>query len=148
MKNNVKMIAMTALLAVSLAGTAILPTRSGGVLGKVLIGGGIGYVVDKYGDKINDAINKLTLKNNMESKECTKVVPIITLGSGGYAGAVQVVGPADSVEQTKAVLQLEENAAFGVKVRLKALIPVDKISASGAKRLDDVGVSAIIDVGI
>lgn len=148
MKKSFKMIALSAVLAASLAGTAVLPVNSGGVLGKVLVGGGVALIVDKYGDQINDVINKLTLKNNMASKECTKVVPIITIGSGGYAGAVQVVGPIKSVEETKAVLQLEENKVLGLKVRVKALIPVDKTSASGTRRIDDVGVSAIIDIGI
>lgn len=107
--------------------------------------GGIGLVVDRVGPDINKAINKL--QNFSDSQEqMTKVVPILSLGSGKYIGAVQVMGRRDLVSKVKAVVQLETK--FAGAVRLKALVPVEAKSVSNVKRVVGVGVSAIVDLKI
>ena len=75
------------------------------------------------------------------------MVPILTLGSGGYVGAVQVTGPQELVDRTQAVVQIEGNFN-GSQFRVKALIPIDSKNPVNFSRVNGVGVSAIIDVRI
>ena len=82
----------------------------------------------------------------ISSDYATKLVPIITVGDGSYAGAAQVSGPKEQVDKCQAALQLE--ASFFKSFRAKALIPVDKVAISGINRVQGVGVSAQIDVKI
>jgi hypothetical protein len=104
---------------------------------------GAGIVVEKFGKQINKAINTLLLNNKAEIKDATKVVPILSIGSGGHIGAAQVSGPEDKVEQVEAVFQIEGkwNA-----IRLKALVPSDSKNPLKLNRVEKVGVSAIIDL--
>lgn len=86
-----------------------MPTVNASIFGDVLKVGGIGYLVDRYANELNDFINALTAKHGVSSEYATKVVPIITIGSGGYVGAAQVSGPQELVDECKAALQLEGN---------------------------------------
>ncbi|MGI6559341.1 MAG: hypothetical protein ACOX20_10580 [Limnochordia bacterium] len=107
---------------------------------------GIGYAVRTFGPQLNDLINTLTLNHNLENRDATKVVPIITIGTGGYIGAAQVSGPKEKVDEVEAVAQLEGNFMNGL-FRAKVLVPVDNINPTqGIKRVFGVGVSAIIDI--
>ncbi len=114
-------------------------------LGSLIKVGGVGVLVSKYGDAINDFLNKLLMKNGVGTDYATKVVPVLSVGGGGYIGAVQVVGPSAQVAQVKAVGQLEgsyNNSLF----RAKALIPIDSMDVTHLSRVQGVGVSAIIDL--
>ncbi len=115
-------------------------------LGDVIKVAGVGVAVDRFGPDINKAINKL--QNFSDSQQLmTKVVPIISVGKGGYIGAVQVMGPPALVQKVKAVAQLETD--FVRAVRLKALIPVEsKDVVKNIKRVVGVGISAIVDLKI
>ncbi len=127
------------------AGTAMQSKafNLGDVLGSVVKVGGVGFVVDKYGDSINSFLNKVFAQNNLSTVYATKVVPIVSMGQGKYIGAVQVTGPQVEVEKVKAVLQLETSFnAF----RLKGLVPIDTQNPLKANRVQGVGVSAIVDV--
>ena len=111
-------------------------------LGKVLVGGGIAVAVSKFGPQINTFVNKLTNHKDTVTVK-TKVVPIVSVGSGAYVGAVQVTGGAKDVKRVKAVAQVE--GKFN-QFRIKALIPIGTEKAT--KKLDripNVGVSALID---
>lgn len=114
-------------------------------LGSVLKVGGISVLVSKYGDSINDFLNKLLMKNGVGTDYATKVVPVISIGNGGYIGAVQVVGPTAQVAQVQAVGQLEGSYNDSL-FRAKALIPMDSTDVSHLNRVQGVGVSAIIDL--
>ncbi len=114
-------------------------------LDKILKGGGIMFAVDKFGPDINKAINTLTKTNNVGTEYETKVVPVLSVGTGSYAGAVQVAGPRTAVEKVKAVAQIE--GKFGpLGIRFKALIPIASKSVSDIKRVPGVGVSGILDI--
>ena len=65
------------------------------------------------------------------------------MGTGGYIGAVQVVGPKAQVDKVKAVGQLEFK--FSKIARIKGLIPIDNINITNVNRVEGVGVSAVID---
>jgi hypothetical protein len=130
------------LLAGSLA--AVAPVRAG--IGDVLKGAGIVLLVNQFGEEINTAINRLTVNKGVGTEDRTKVVPIISIGQGGYAGAAQVSGPAHLVDKVKAVAQLETNFS-GKTFRIKVLVPVEsKDIVKDLKRVSGVGVSAVIDV--
>ncbi|MHB1458137.1 MAG: hypothetical protein ACYC0V_14605 [Armatimonadota bacterium] len=116
-------------------------------LGSILKVGGVSLLVNNYGGQMNDAINKLTMNKGVAVEDRTKVVPIISVGSGSYVGAAQVSGPALQIDKVKAVAQLETKFPIVSNVRLKALIPVaSKSGFSNIKRVTGVGVSAIIDI--
>lgn len=112
-------------------------------LGSILKVGGISVLVSKYGDSINDFLNKLLMKNGVGTDYATKVVPILSVGTGKYIGAVQVVGPTEQVDKVKAVAQLE--GTFNGITRANALIPIESLSVSNLSRVQGVGVSATID---
>ena len=131
-----------ALVCGFLLGQGTAPAQAG-ILGTVVKGGAVSLLVSQFADQLNSAINTLTAKYPISSDYATKVVPIITVGDGSYAGAAQVSG---QVDKCQAALQLE--ASFFKSFRAKALIPVDKVAISGINRVQGVGVSAQIDVKI
>ena len=139
---NKKLVAAIAAVYLLGAGTRALPAQAFD-LGSVLKLGGISYLVSRFGSEINTFINKLTLQKGLDTHYATKVVPILSLGSGSYIGAVQVVGPKAQVDKVKAVGQLE--GSFVKVARVKALIPIDATSISNINRVEGVGVSAIVD---
>ncbi|MCC6485700.1 MAG: hypothetical protein IT209_12735 [Armatimonadetes bacterium] len=116
-------------------------------LGSVIKVGGIGFLVKQFGPDINKAINAAFGKKSFDPYDATKVVPIISLGNGGYVGAAQVQGPARAIDEVQAVGQIE--VAFGNKsFRIKALVPVDSLNPTKVSRVKGTGVSAVIDVRI
>lgn len=147
MNTRIKLLFLTVCLIASLATASVVNTQAFS-LGDVVKVGGVGFIVEKFGGQINDFINKLTANKNLSTTESTNVVPIISLGGGGYIGAVQIIGAKANVEKCKAVVQLEANAAFGKNLRIKALVPVGSKTTSNIKRIYGVGVSAIIDIRI
>ena len=111
---------------------------------------GIGYVVTLLDDELNGFINDLLHNKNVGIRDQTKVVPIVSIGSGKYVGAAQITGAAEKLDQVKAVAQGELGTeAFGQGLRLKILLPVDtKKPWEGIKGISGVGVSAVIDFRI
>src|SRR6056297_172920 len=67
----------------------------GGAIGDLVKIFGIGWVVNKFSDDIDDAINDLLQQRDAEIANATKVVPILRVGEGGgtAVGAAQVQGP-------------------------------------------------------
>ena len=147
MSAKVKLTLLTLVLAAAFLCTSTVSTQAL-KLGDIFKVGGVAFVVDKFGDQINSFVNKLTANKDAGTTEATKVVPILSLGGGGYIGAVQIIGAKDNVEKCKAVIQIEANAVFGKNIRVKALVPVGSKTTSKIKRIYGVGVSAIIDIRI
>ena len=140
-----------ALMAAAMIGTSVFSGVSasglGSILGGIVIVGGIGFLVDKYGESLNSAINSVMMKEGAGTNYATKVVPIVSIGNRGYIGAAQVIGDADQVEKVEAVGQLEiswNNKLF----RIKGLIPMDSKNPTSFSRVQGVGVSAVIDVRV
>ena len=107
---------------------------------------GISYVVRKFGGQINDFITKLAGERGVEWEGTTKVVPIISVGQGGYIGAAQVQGPPDRVSSVRAVGQVETRFQ---NLRVKLLVPVNTTSLpKNPTRIKGVGVSALVDFKI
>lgn len=118
---------------------------AGAQIDKVLKGGGIAFVISKFGPDINKFINGLTGTKKDSDDFATKVVPILSAGSGAYAGAVQVAGPEEAVRQVEAVAQIEGNFR-PAGVRARALIPIASKNVTNIKRVQGVGVSGLIDI--
>lgn len=118
-------------------------------LGDILKGGGIilggGTLIKALASQIDSFINTITLNKGAQFKGFTKVVPIVSLGSGTHLGAAQVGGTNKAdVEKVKAVAQIEGEFS---SVRARALIPVDSENPlQQFRRVQGVGVTAIIDV--
>lgn len=122
-----------------------MTTVQAGILDKVVKGGVIGYAVDATAGPLNDGINAVTAKYGVSSTDATKVVPIISVGDGSRAGAAQVSGPVEKVDQVKAALIIEQTI---LGIRAKILIPVDRVDYKNVNRVQGVGVSASLDVKI
>lgn len=114
-------------------------------LSDILKAGGVVAVVKVFGKQINDAINTVLMNRKLENKQATKVVPIVSIGSGAYVGAAQVIGDKDAVRKVEAVAQIEVNLPGSA--RGKILIPIDNATnLSKIRRVYKVGISAVIDV--
>ena len=132
----------TLLLAFTLAfGSGAWASGLGDLIG--VVGGG--FLVSAIAGPLNNFINTVTLNKGAKVEGHTKVVPIVSLGTGTRIGAAQVAGPrGDSIEKTKAVAQIE--ATFRDRIRAKILVPVDSENpVKQFRRVQGVGVSAIID---
>jgi hypothetical protein len=124
--------------------------QASGILEQIIKTLGIGAIVDRFADPLNDFINTLTLNRGVEVKQQTKVVPIITVGTGTYVGAVQIAGPEDAVNKVKAVAQIEGDFRSG-DFRIRALVPVNTKNPGdlkNIKRVEEVGITALIDINI
>ncbi|MCS7233153.1 MAG: hypothetical protein N3C62_00035 [Synergistetes bacterium] len=108
-----------------------------------VVGGGL--LVKTMAEPLNSFINEVTLNRGVKNNYATKVVPIVSVGSGVYIGAAQVSGPAKAIDETKAVARLE--VSFQGKARIDVLIPIDSENPlERFRRVQGVGVSAIIDL--
>ena len=133
-------LALCLILSMAIAATARLD------LGDVLKIGGIAFLVTQYGDKINTVIDGALGEREAAAAGATKVVPILSVGEGGYIGAAQVVGSPESVQRVKAVFQVEIQVS---SFRAKALIPAATSKAKTTpSRAKGVGVSAVIEFKI
>jgi hypothetical protein len=107
--------------------------------------GGAVLVADKFGKDIDKGINSLTQFKATDVVK-TKIVPILSIGQGGYVGIAQVMGPVAQVDKVQAVGQVEGDFARRA-LRLKALVPIStKTPGKSLDRVDGVGVSAIADI--
>ena len=132
--------AVVLVFVISLSGMA-LAIDLGDLIGAV----GGGFIVSQVAGPLNDFINTVTFNKGAKVEGHTKVVPIVSLGSGTRIGAAQVAGPrGEAIQKTKAVAQLE--VTFRDRLRTKILIPIDSENpVKQFKRVQGVGVSAIID---
>ena len=131
------------LVAASLLfGGAALAVDLTDILGAV----GGGFLVSAIAGPMNDFINTITLNKGAKVEGHTKVVPIVSIGSGTHIGAAQVAGPrGDAINGTKAVAQIA--ATFQDSLRVKILVPIDSENPiQRFRRVQGVGVSAIIDL--
>jgi len=133
----------TAALAASLGLGAAHAGQLDDLLGRGIKAVGIKFVVQRFGGEINKAINTLLNQRGIRYEGVTKVVPIVSLGSGAYMGAAQIQGEESLVRQARGVVQVE--VPLG-RVRGKALVPVNSLTPGrGYKRIRGTGVTAVID---
>jgi hypothetical protein len=133
--------------AMVLAFAANAVAASNSILNKALKGAAIGFAVTQVAGPLDKFINSITLNKDMPSNYGTKVVPILSVGEKGYIGGAQVSGPKTLVNQCKAVFQYEDNFSNN-EYRIKALVPSSSLNPIELKRVDKVGISALIDVSL
>ena len=144
---DMRKIISTLLICVALF--AAIPMASALDLGDVLKGAAVtvvgGAAVKALAPQLNSFINTITFNKGVKYDGYTKVVPILSIGSGTRIGAAQVGAETKSaLDRTKAVGQLEGEFK---SIRAKALIPIDSENPiKQFKRVKGVGVTAIIDV--
>ena len=147
-KKGAALLAATSALGGLLVGQTISVARAQS-LSDLLLGGGILVLVDKFAPQIDRFVSTVTGNKTDSVREVTKVVPILSVGKGGYVGAVQVSGPRNQVDQVRAVAQVEGSTKIGREVRVRGLIPIgnrEPKSLESLSRIKGVGVSALVDV--
>ena len=116
-------------------------------LDQILKIGGISLIVRQFGGSINRVLDKVTGQNKLDDEDTiTKVVPVLSAGSRGAIGIVQVAGPRYQVEKVKAVAQLQTQVKALSTLQARILIPIDADNLTNLRRVPGVGVSAIIDI--
>lgn len=145
LKSMKKKIAALVLCLSILAGGTAWAIDLGNILGDLVGVVGGGFLVSTVAKPLNDFINTITLNKGAKVEGHTKVVPIVSIGSGTRIGAAQVAGPkGSSIESTKAVAQIE--ATFMGRLRVEILVPIDSENPiQRFRRVQGVGVSAVID---
>jgi hypothetical protein len=118
--------------------------------GNILSIGGVALLVDTYRKPINEFINKSLGERQAQAMGATKVVAILSVGSGVYVGAAQVVGVPEAVDKTQAVVQIELPVG---SFRATGYIPISNKKdfaggGGGPKRMKGVGVSALVEFKI
>jgi hypothetical protein len=145
MKANRPLTAGLLVLVVVLS-VLLLPAAWGINLGSLVKVGGIALLVSTYGGEINGFLDKSLGEREAAAQGATKVVPILSLGGGGYIGAAQVVGNPDNVKKVRAVIQVE--GRFG-KFGARVLVPTATEKAlANPQRAKGVGVSAVVEFKI
>lgn len=135
-----------AVFAVGLLSGLVVAPQASAQLDKILKGGGILLAVDKFGGEINNFVDRLV--GNPPRGGETKVVPILSLGKGTYAGAAQITGPKAQVDKVRAIAQVEGDARVGLQIRVKGLIPIENREVKNLdslKRVSGVGITGLID---
>jgi len=145
-----RMLVAVLVMGALLGGTAAVYAQD---LGSVIKTLGVGAAVKMFAPQLNSFINSILRAKDAETKQTTKVVPILSIsigiGTPGQAtiGAAQVAGSKSAVEKVQAVAALEGN--FQGVFHIKALVPVDSLEPwKRLRRVPGVGVSAIIDLKI
>lgn len=70
----------------------------------------------------------------------TKIVPILTFGSGGRVGVAQVSGPVSRVDDVKAVVQIATDYKDAARIRVMVPISTENV-VSNLKRVPQVSVT-------
>ena len=115
-----------------------------GGAGDVIKGGAILLASNALADPINKAINTVTFNKGIPNSASTKVVPVISMGSGTRVGFVQVSGPKDLVNKTKAVIQIETKLTVK-NLDIEIFVPSSSVNPLKFKRVQGVGITALVD---
>lgn len=105
---------------------------------------GIVYLIKEFGSELNDVANKALKDKSVPNVEATKVVPILTVGDGIDAGACQVTGPKEKVDQVKMVYAIHSNLDKGKKFFIEGLVPSTSTNPTKIDRVYGVGVVSMI----
>ncbi len=144
-----KKLTATVLGIVLLFSGIALPAGAGVDLPALLRIFGAGYVVDLFSEQLDNFVNTVVFDHRVETRDATKVVPIVSIGTGVTVGAAQVSGARDQVAQVQAVGEIDEfeGESSNKFFRARVLVPLNgKNPLGGFQRVSGVGVSAIIDL--
>lgn len=105
---------------------------------------GIVYLIKQFGPQLNEVANKALADKSVPNVEATKVVPILTVGDGIDAGACQITGPKEKVDQVKMVYAIHSSLDKGKKFEIDGLVPSTSINPTKIDRVYGVGVVSMI----
>lgn len=141
---RVPKVGVSAIIDVALAGKLKVEYYSGGVGGgEILRAAAVAVGMKAAAEPINKFINTITFNKNMSNE----VVPMASFGEKAYIGGTQVTGPIRLLNQVKAVWQYEDLFSDG-RFRVKVLVPTNAINPLKMKRVEGVGITAVIDTSI
>jgi hypothetical protein len=141
---RVAKVGVTAIIDVSLDGRMRGVTVGTGIqTDDVIRGAAVLAAVTMAGPEINKAVNALTFNKG----EATSFVPYASIGEKAYLGGAQVSGSAATISKVKAVWQYED-LFDGGKFRIRAVVPVSALNPLQAKRVDGVGITAVVDMAL
>ncbi len=141
---RVAKVGVTAIIDVSLDGRMRGVTVGTGIqTDDVIRGAAVLAAVKMVGPEINKAVNALTFNKG----EATAFVPYASIGEKAYLGGAQVSGSATTISKVKAVWQYED-LFDGGKFRIRAVVPVSALNPLEAKRVDGVGITAVVDMAL
>lgn len=147
---RLRMVAAVLVAALVLAGGTLASAQN---VIDIIKAVGVSAAVKLFAPQLNNFINALLRARDAETRETTKVVPILSIsigiGTPGRAtiGAAQVSGAKSAVDRVQAVAALDGN--FQNVFHVRALVPVDSLEPwKRLRRVTGVGVSAIIDLRI
>lgn len=147
--NRVPGVGLSALIDVAMDGGAPGLVSGGIYTDDLTRAAAIGAAVVYESDAINSFINSIYGQRNigMESYYATKVVPRLSVGEHAYIGAVQVVGPPEDVWRVQAVFEYDD-IFDGGRFRVSVVVPGDSLDPFNFRRVQGVGISAVIDTSI
>jgi len=141
---RVPRVGLGALIDVSLGGGFSSDTRSGRIdAGRVLRAGAIAGVVLAAAKPLNQFINTITFNKD----SATKVVPQASFGETAYVGGAQVTGSTGTIGKVKAVFEYWDSFDKG-RYRVRTLVPVNGVDPTRIRRVEGVGLVALIDTSI
>ena len=136
-------------LALTLAlALVLLPMGSAWALkiGDILKVGGWALFLKNNADDIDKGLNAVVGRQNLKSANwVTKVVPVVSIGQGGFIGAVQVAGPKDKVAETKAALELN-TSLLGDDIKARIFIPINSTKLDKFQRVEGVGTVSLLEM--
>jgi hypothetical protein len=142
--SRVSKVGISALIDVSLSGGYESGTRSKNLkAGDVLLAAGVAVAIKNEGAQLNKGINVISFNKGLS----TKVVPMASVGDKAYIGGGQVTGSARTIDEVHAVFEYEGYFAGG-RFRVKALVPTGSVNPLKLKRVEGVGVTAIVDMSL
>ncbi|MBI3909863.1 MAG: hypothetical protein HY320_02905 [Armatimonadetes bacterium] len=147
MRDTLRRLAIIGVLAATLGASSARVARAVDI-GDIVQVFGIAYAVRVFGDEINSFLNSVFAQRGVRWEGRTKVVPMLSLGSGAFIGAAQVAGPPDRVRETRAVAAGEVRVISNVRVT--GIIPINTTNPlrRSFRRIEGVGLSALIDFRI
>ncbi|MCC6446986.1 MAG: hypothetical protein IT210_26475 [Armatimonadetes bacterium] len=142
---RVPKVGLSALIDVSLDNGYPAATHSGRITGdRILLAGGVAASVVSFAKPLNQFINNTV---SMNRSGATKVVPQASFGEAAYIGGVQVTGSAATLPKVKVVWEYQDIFDRG-RCRVRALVPTHGIAPRNIRRVEGVGVTALIDTSI
>lgn len=127
--------------------SGVLPRPAQAVgIGSILKVGSVILVVSIFGHQINTIIHNALGQRSAAVAGATKVVPVFSVGSGAYIGAVQVVGMPMDVQATQGVAAIRVSIGNLSGTKLIPISTKKPSDGDGLSRVNGVGISEIIDL--
>jgi hypothetical protein len=141
---RVPKVGVSAIIDVAVGGGLKNNYYSGGVSGgEIIRAAAVAVGIKAAAKSIDKVINTVSFNKG----SVTKVVPMASFGEKAYIGGAQLSGSTRTINTVQAVWQYEDLFSNGV-FRVKVLVPTNSINPLKLKRVEGVGLTAVIDTSI